>query len=275
LQKGYCYARKTRRFNADQEKELTRISKGGIKKCHTSHIFSYLDNLFSQHIENIRPHTIEQKGQLLQKTRRALEKMNAQARSELNITRLLLPERYKLSPYYETLSSDMDEKQKALAMRWWLERIRTNQDKSNAINRRTDLNRFFPDISLHRILYHYYGRLNKREIYTCDEILYSIWDSYEGYYDDVVSNLLTEHKTLFTTRRKADATIQRLIDKGIISCKIYFRESGTNRLLKPKRMLNLSKDVEIAAMSDLARTNEKDTSAHDPMYDDYSYEDWY
>lgn len=222
----------------------------------------------------MRPHTNEQKGQLLQKTRRAQERMNVQARSELNITRLLLPERYKLSPYYETLSSEMDEKQKALAMRWWLERIRTNRDKSDAINRRTDLNRFFSDISLHRTLYHYYGRLNKREIYTCTEILYSIWDSYDGYYDDVVSNLLREHKTFFTTRRKADAIIQRLINKGIVSCKINFRESCADRLLKPKRILSLSKDVEIAAMSDLARTNEKDMSAHDPMYDVYSYEEW-
>jgi hypothetical protein len=181
----------------DQEEELTRISKGGIKTCDKSHIFSYLGDLFSQHIENLRPHTIEQKGQLLQKTRRALERMNTQARSELNITTLLLPERYKLSPYYETLSSEMDEKQKALAMRWWLERIRTNRDKSNAINRRTDLRRYVSDQSLHRILYHYYGRLNKREIYTCSEILYFIWDSYDGYYDDVVSNLLKKHKNIY------------------------------------------------------------------------------
>ena len=119
-----------------------------------------------------------------------------------------------------------------------------------------------------------YVRLNKREIYTCDEILYSIWDSYDGYYDDVVSNLLREHKTLFGTRRKADAIIQRLINKGIVSCKIYFREFGKDGLLKPKRILSLSKDVEIAAMSDLARTNEKDMSAHDPMSDDYTYEEW-
>jgi hypothetical protein len=245
-----------------------------MTKCGTPNIFGYLDNLFSQQIEDTRPHTIEQKGQLLQKTRRALERMNAQARSELNITRLLLPERYKLSPYYETLSSDMDEKQKTLAMRWLLERMRTTRDKSNAINGRTDLNRFFSDISLHRILYHYYGGLNKREIYTCDEILYSIWDSYDGYYDDVVSKLLKEHKALFTTRRKADAVIQRLKDKGIVSCKIYFKQSNKDRLLKPKRILRLSKDVEIAAMSDLAHTNEEDMSAHHPVYDDYSYEKW-
>jgi hypothetical protein len=101
--------------------------------------FVYLENLFSQNIENIRPHTIKQKGQLLQKTIRALEKMNAQARSELSIMRLLLPERYKLSPYYETLSSEMDDKQKSLAMKWCLESTRTNRNKSNAINRRTDM----------------------------------------------------------------------------------------------------------------------------------------
>lgn len=145
-----------------------------MTKCGTPNIFGYLDNLFSQHIENIRPHTIKEKGQLLRRAKRAQGRMNAQAKSELNITRLLLPERYKISPYYETLSSEMDEKQKALAMGWWLDGIRTNRDKSNAINKRTDLERYSSDLSLYRILYHYYGRLNKREIYTCREILYSM-----------------------------------------------------------------------------------------------------
>ena len=74
--------------------------------------------------------------------------MNVQARSELNITRLLLPERYKLHLIMKHYRQKW-MKQKALAMRWWLERIRTNRDKSDAINRRTDLNRFFSDILLH------------------------------------------------------------------------------------------------------------------------------
>jgi hypothetical protein len=71
-------------------------------------IFGYLDNLFSQHIEDIRDHGINEKGQLLPKVTRAQQRTNAQAKSEQNITTLLLPERYKLSLYYYT--SEMNEK---------------------------------------------------------------------------------------------------------------------------------------------------------------------
>jgi hypothetical protein len=189
--------------------------------------------------------------------------MNAQAKSELNITALFLPERYKLSHYYQTLSSEMDDKQKALVMRWWLERTSKNPDKFNPISRRTDLQRPASDKWLSCILFQYYGRLSRREMYTCREILYSIWDSGDGYYDNIVSNLIKEHRPIFPTRRKVDPTIQRLINKWIISCKICFRESRTDGLLKPKRILSLCKDVEIAAMSELRSLNEKDISRSD------------
>jgi hypothetical protein len=55
------------------------------------------------------------------------------------------------------------------------------------------------------------------------------------------------------------------MDKRIIYCKIYFKESKTDRLLKPKKILSLSTDVEIAAMSDLTSTNEKNMSWIDDL----------
>jgi hypothetical protein len=49
---------------------MTRFSPTRIKLCGTPNIFGYLDNLYSQHIENIRPHMIKEKGQLLRKAKR-------------------------------------------------------------------------------------------------------------------------------------------------------------------------------------------------------------
>ncbi|MGC2682014.1 MAG: hypothetical protein WA323_09105 [Candidatus Nitrosopolaris sp.] len=238
------------------------MMKGKIKAAERN-FFENSDDLFNQPIKDYGLPSIKAKGQLLRKARRTQQRMNSQAKSELNITALLLPESYKLSHYYQTLSSEMDDKQKALAIRWRLERNRKNPDKFNPINRRTDLQRSSSDWCLDSILSDYYGRLSKREMYTCREILYSIWDSGDGHYDNIVSNLIKEHRPIFPTRRKADATIQRLINKGIISCKIYFRESRTDGLLKPKRILSLCKDVEIAAMSELRSLNEKDISWSD------------
>lgn len=164
--------------------------------------------------------------------------MNAQDRSELNITTLLLPERYKLSPYYQTLSSEMNDNEKALVMRWWLEKTRKNPDKFNPINKRTNLQRSLSDNFLSYILFHYYGRLSKPEMYVCREIIYAIWDSGDGIYDNIVSKL-KENKTLFRTTHKVDSIIQRLMDKRVIYCKIHFRESKTDRLLKPKKIPSL------------------------------------
>ena len=126
------------------------------------------------------------------------------------------------------------------------------------------------DQVLSRSFFHYYGRLNKRDMYVCREVLYSIWDLGDGYYDNIVANLVKEHKRLFATRRKVYPTIQRLVDKGIVKCKIYFRESRTDGLLKPKRILSLCKDMEIDAMSFLGTPNEKIAiDEEDDVYDNY------
>ena len=99
--------------------------------------FEYSDSLFNKALQYYSvPSTIKEKGQLLRKVRSALQRMNAQEKSELNIFTLLLPERYELSPYYQSLPSEMHEKQKALVIRWCLERIKKSPDKFNPINRR-------------------------------------------------------------------------------------------------------------------------------------------
>jgi hypothetical protein len=95
----------------------------------------------------------------------------------------------------------MDKKQKALAMRLKLEEIRKNPDKLNPITKRTALNRSLSDNWLSCIILDYYGWLSEREIYTCRAILYSIWDSGDGYLDNIVPNLIQEYKPLFPTER--------------------------------------------------------------------------
>jgi hypothetical protein len=85
-------------------------------------------------------------------------------------------------------------------------------------------------------------------MFACIKILYAICDSGDGYYNHIEESLVKEHKRLFATRRKVYPTIQRLVDKGIVKCKIYFRQSRTDGLLKPMRMLRLCKDIEIATM---------------------------
>lgn len=137
--------------------------------------FEYIDSLFSQDLpENTADSlTIKDKGDLLRMTRFAIRQMHAEAKSELDITVLLLPERYKLSELYRTLPTDMDEKQKALAMRWILEAIKKNPDK---------LNRSLSDKWLSYLIIDFYGRLSEREVKICIKILYSIWDSGDGHY---------------------------------------------------------------------------------------------
>lgn len=64
----------------------------------------------------------------------------------------------------------------------------------------------------------------------------------------IVSDLMNEYKTLFLTEQNANTTIERLVDKGIVKCKIHFREFGADKLLKPNRLLSLSIDVEREAI---------------------------
>jgi hypothetical protein len=178
---------------------------------HRRNYFEHLDKLF-KHTRWVVRHTddlnIEQKGRLLRRTRRALKRMNAQEKSELIIFTLLLPECFKLSSYYKTLPSEMDEKQKALAMRWYLERVSKNPDGAHLREPQICLS---IDGRLERALIYFYGRLNKREMFVCKKILYSIWDLGDGYYDHIEESLVKEHKPLFATRRKVYPTIQRLV----------------------------------------------------------------
>jgi hypothetical protein len=158
----------------------------------------------------------------------------------------------------------MDEKQKALAMRWYLKSVSKNPAGAHVKEPEIYLSGPIDDGRLNRTLIHYYGRLNKREMFVCIEILYYIWDSGDGYYDHIEESLVKEHKRLFATRRKVYSTIQRLVDKGIVKCKIYFRESHTDGLHKPMRMLRLCKDIEIAIMPFFRGLKKKMPSSDEP-----------
>ncbi len=103
------------------------INENRIDCCRN--YIEYLDKLFKRTrwvVRHTRDLNIEQKGRLLRRTRRALQRLKAQEKSELIIFTSLLPEYFKLSSYYQSLPSEMDEKQKALAMRWYLERVSKN-----------------------------------------------------------------------------------------------------------------------------------------------------
>jgi hypothetical protein len=240
-----------------------------MKADNPGNFFEFIDGVFSQGLpSNIanRPNTLEDGGRLLRKTRSAILQIDAQEKSELNITALLLPERYKLSIYYETLPPEMDEKQKALVIRWEVEEIMKNPDKFNPITKRTALNRSLSDNSLSCIILDCYPWLSKREIYTCIAILYSIWDSGDGYLHKIVPNLAQEYKPLFPTEGEAHTTIGRLVDKGIVRCETHFIEYADG-LLEPARLFSLSVDVEIRAMAVLEwMTNEKNVY-RDPSVD--------
>jgi hypothetical protein len=111
---------------------------------------------------------IEQKGRLLRRTRRALQRLNAREKSELIIFTLLLPENFKLSSYYQTLPSEMDEKEKAFAMRRYLERVSKNPARAHLILKEPEIYLWSGSIDgrLNRTLIHYYGRLNKRDMFV-------------------------------------------------------------------------------------------------------------
>src|SRR5215469_13807373 len=143
-------------------------------------------------------------------------------------------------------------------MRSYLERFCKNPAGVHLIWKEPEITLSVPiDRWLNRTLIHYYERLNKREMFVCTKILYSICDSGDGYYDYIEESLVKEHKRLFTTRRNVHPTIQRLVDKEIVKCKIYFRESCRDGLLKPTRMLRLCKEIEIATMPALRSLRKK------------------
>jgi len=103
---------------------------------------------------------------------------------------------------------------------------------------------------------------------------YTIWDVYDCYYDDIVVNLLKEHKKLFSNGVKpnnitVDTVIKSLIHKGIVKCKIYFREHGKHGFLKPCKILSLSKDIEYDVISEMDRMNKELEVELYSMSDDY------
>jgi len=55
-------------------------------------------------------------------------------------------------------------------------------------------------------------------------------------------------------RRILDFTIKSLIDKGIVRCKIEFREHGSERLLKGYKILSLSEDIEYDVIAQMNRS---------------------
>jgi hypothetical protein len=232
------------RITRPQEK----VKERKLRKCDFPDFPEYLDYLYGQPIPDSRPLKIEVKGRLLRKCRTIQAQRNTRQKSEFNITALLLPERLKLTPYYETLPSEMNDKQKAVAVRWWLEREDENLNNGfSPITKKADLS-FYPDRCLYRTISIYYGKLNKRETYVITAILYSLCDAYNGYYNNVVSYLIRKHNRLFPSRKEVNTIIQRLMNKRIVRCKISFRESGKERLLKPQIILNVVRDVEQAGM---------------------------
>jgi hypothetical protein len=172
------------RITRPQEKVIERK----LRKHDFPNFPEYLNYLYSQHIPDDWPLKIYGKGSLLRRSRIVQAQRDTQEKSEFNITALFLPERFKLTPYYETLPSEMNEKQKALAVRWWLERKDDSQDGFNPITKRIASPRTFSHRPLCHTIYCYYGRLNKHETYMIIAILYSLWDNYDGHYDNVVSS---------------------------------------------------------------------------------------
>lgn len=230
----------------------------------------YLDYLYDQPIPDSRSLGIEKKGRLLRKCRTIQAQRNTKQKSEFNITTLLLPERFKLTPYYENLPSEMNEKQKALAVIWWLERKDEGLYGFSPITKRAILSYFLGDRHLYRAINIYYGKLNKRGTCVIMAILHSLCDVCDGYYNNVASYLISKHNKLFPSRKEVNKIIRRLVNKGIVRCKIRFKESGKEKLLNPQIILNVVRDVEQAGMNHF-ETHEN-MLPPDPEYDN-SY--WY
>ena len=222
----------------------------------------YLEDLFSTHISSIKRLWYVAKENISNVIDEEEDLMSLEEKSEISIAAWLLPEKYKLTDCYRSLPSKMTEKKKALAIRWLLE------EKFGYIDRRDDiplLNRkisipsiYYPSIytTVYKIISQYHPKLGKKEQYCLKTILYEIYDVFEGRYEDVVYRLQKEHKRIFSDRRKAEAIIQQLLDKGIIKCKIRFIESMDQRILRPRKVLSCSIDLECEVMNTLDRLNE-------------------
>jgi hypothetical protein len=154
----------------------------------------------------------------------------------------------------------MTEKKKALAIRWLLE------GKFGYIDTRGNIPLLNEKISIpsiyypmiYKIIRQFYPKLGKKEQYCLKTILYEVYDVFEGRYEDVVDHMRKEHRKIFSDRRKAEAIIQQLIDKGIVRCKIRFIESTNKKTLKPRKVLSCSIDLEYEVMNTLDKLDEPD-----------------
>lgn len=228
----------------------------------TTNIFQYLDMLFSKNLDNTNALGVFGKGRILQRVKKRQKNMTPKEKSELHITAWLLPERHKISDYYRSLPHEMNKQQKALAIRWLLERVHKNNNTSTIISDRNTsrFDRFhWSNPAFDKLLCSYYGRVSKRELCCCREILCTISELNTIYYEDVVANLLKEHKKSFLSRTKPkrrvlDFAMKSLIDKGIVRCKIQFREHGSEGLLKEYKILSLSEDIEYDVIAQMNRS---------------------
>lgn len=87
-------------------------------------------------------------------------------------------------------------------------------------------------------------------------ILYEIYDVLECRYEDVVYHMRKKYPRIFSDGHKAEAIIQRLINKGIVKCKIRFMESRNKKILKPRKILSCSMDLECEIMNTIDKLNE-------------------
>lgn len=215
--------------------------------------FGYLEDLFSTHISSIQRLWYVAKENISNVIDEEVNLMSLKEKSAMSIAAWLIPEKYKLTDFYRSLPSKMTEKKKALAIKWLLEgKFGYIDTRGNIplLNKKTRKNKFM-FITMDHIIRQYYPKLGKKEQYCLKSNLYEIYKVFEGRYEDVVYHMQIEHKRIFSDRRKAEAIIQQLLDKGILKCKIRFIDSINCRILKPIKVLSCSIDLECEMMHTL------------------------
>ena len=222
-------------------------------------IFAYLEDLFSTHISGVKRLWFVAKENVSNVIDEEEHSMSLEEKSEMSIAAWLLPEKYKLTDCYMSLPSKMTEKKKALAVKWLLEgKFGYIDTRGNIplLNEKISIPSIYGPI-VYKIIRQYHPILGKKEQYCLTIILYEIYDVFEGRYEDVVYHMRKQHKRIFSDRRKAEAIIQQLIDKGIVRCKIRFIESR-KKILKPRKVLSCSIDLEYEVMNTLDKLDEPD-----------------
>ena len=104
----------------------------------------------------------------------------------------------------------------------------------------------------------HYPNLNEKQLLVCEMVISAYWDLGETLYNDVVWYAATDYKKLFADEREVDDTVKQLIQKGILTTKIYFLpfkppegvpycnpNTCERWLLRPKKFLDFSNhDIE-------------------------------